>query len=54
MFSCRRRHWATREAYLVLAEREALNLDPVSRDYVDPDKIELPTDEELGDMPILI
>ena len=43
-----------REAYLVLAEREALNLDPVSRDYIDPDKIELPTEEELGDIEILI
>ena len=49
-----RRHWSGREAYLVLAEREAANMELISRDYIDPAKIELPTDEELGDTRIQI
>lgn len=46
--------WAQREAYLVLREREAAGLDPISPDLVDPNTIELPTDEELGDTEIII
>lgn len=49
-----KRHWSVREAYLVLHERESKNMDPIPRDYVDPDKLDLPTDEELGDMRIII
>merc|ERR1712117_583716 len=49
-----KRHWAMREAYLVLQERESKNMEKVSRDYIDPDKIELPSDEELGDMRIYV
>merc|ERR1711862_215428 len=49
-----RRHWSAREAYLVLHEREAANMELIPRDYVDPDKIELPTDEELEDTRIII
>uniref|UniRef100_A0A0U2T6D4 NADH dehydrogenase [ubiquinone] 1 beta subcomplex subunit 11, mitochondrial n=1 Tax=Calanus sinicus TaxID=114070 RepID=A0A0U2T6D4_CALSV len=42
------RDWAIREAYLVLAEREAAGVEPISRDLVDPEKIlaALPSDEE--------
>ena len=43
-----------REAYLVLQERESKNMEKISRDYIDPDKIELPSDEELGDMRIFV
>jgi len=43
------RDWAIREAYLVLAEREAAGVEPISRDLVDPERIlaHLPSDEEL-------
>lgn len=48
--------WAYREAFIELARRKAL--DPhgpvVTRDYVDPKKIKLPTEEELKDVPIII
>ena len=45
----RMRDWAIREAYLVIKEREAAGVEPVSKDYVDPEKIlaNLPSDEEL-------
>ena len=45
----RMRDWAIREAYLVIKEREAAGVEPVSKDYVDPEKIlvHLPSDEEL-------
>lgn len=41
--------WATREAYLLLREREAAGVEPISRDLVDPEKVlaHLPPDEEL-------
>lgn len=48
------RDWAQREAFLELRRREAAGMDPISRDYIDPAKIELPSDEELGDMEIII
>lgn len=48
------RDWAQREAFLELRRRESAGLDPISRDYIDPAKIELPSDEELGDMEIII
>lgn len=45
----RMKDWAIREAYLVLKEREAAGVEPLSRDFVDPEKIlaHLPSDEEL-------
>lgn len=45
----RMRDWAIREAYLVIKEREAAGVEPLSRDLVDPEKIlaHLPSDEEL-------
>lgn len=48
------RDWSQREAYLELRRRESAGLDPISRDYVDADKMVLPADEELGDMEIII
>ncbi|CAF1424723.1 unnamed protein product, partial [Adineta steineri] len=49
-------HYCQREAYLRLALRESLGLPGVNCWYVDPAKIApyLPSDEELGDMPIEI
>ncbi|CAF1156608.1 unnamed protein product [Adineta steineri] len=49
-------HWCQREAYLRLAARESLGQAGVSPWYVDPAKVApfLPSDEELGDMPIEI
>uniref|UniRef100_A0A6V7J1T2 NADH dehydrogenase [ubiquinone] 1 beta subcomplex subunit 11, mitochondrial n=1 Tax=Bracon brevicornis TaxID=1563983 RepID=A0A6V7J1T2_9HYME len=48
------REWAQREAYLQLRYREEHGLPPIDRNYVDPSKIILPTDEELGDTEIII
>ena len=46
--------WCYREAYLLLREREAKGVVPVDRNLVDPAKIQLPSEEELGDHPIII
>ena len=45
----RMRDWAIREAYLVIKEREAAGVEPLSKDLVDAEKImaHLPSDEEL-------
>lgn len=43
------RDWSRREAYLRTTKREALGLPLIDRDVVDPDRIVLPTEEELGD-----
>lgn len=48
------RDWSQREAYLELRRREAAGLDPISRDYVDMGQVSLPSDEELGDMELII
>lgn len=48
------RDWAQREGYLELRRREAAGLEPISANYVDPAAIELPSDEELGGMEIII
>ncbi|CAG2062288.1 unnamed protein product, partial [Timema podura] len=48
------RDWAQREAFLELRRREQLGLPPIDRNLIDPDKIILPTDEELGDTEIII
>jgi hypothetical protein len=37
---------------LLLREREAAGIFPIDKNFVDPAKLELPTDEELGDTPI--
>lgn len=46
--------WAHREAYIVLRNREAAGLEPIAPDYIDPSKIVLPSDDELGDTEIII
>ncbi|CAH1957655.1 unnamed protein product [Acanthoscelides obtectus] len=46
--------WAQREAYLELRRREAAGLPAVDPNYIDPAKMVLPTDEELGDTEIII
>uniref|UniRef100_A0A7R9I294 NADH dehydrogenase [ubiquinone] 1 beta subcomplex subunit 11, mitochondrial n=1 Tax=Timema bartmani TaxID=61472 RepID=A0A7R9I294_9NEOP len=48
------RDWAQREAFLELRRREQLGLPPIDRNLIDPEKITLPTDEELGDTEIII
>uniref|UniRef100_A0A7R9HQ32 NADH dehydrogenase [ubiquinone] 1 beta subcomplex subunit 11, mitochondrial n=1 Tax=Timema monikensis TaxID=170555 RepID=A0A7R9HQ32_9NEOP len=48
------RDWAQREAFLELRRREQLGLPPIDKNLIDPDKIVLPTDEELGDTEIII
>ena len=47
-------NWATREAYLLLKEREESGVFPISKDLIDPQKVQLPSDEELGDIDIRI
>lgn len=46
--------WAQREAFLELRRREAAGLPAIDPNYIDPSKIELPSDEELGDTEIII
>jgi len=50
------RDWAIREAYLLLREREAAGVEPLSRDLIDPQKVldHLPSDEELKEMGVVI
>jgi len=43
-----KRHWKRREAMLLVIEREKAGVPYVDRNYVDPAKLELPTDEELN------
>uniref|UniRef100_A0A1L8DZQ3 NADH dehydrogenase [ubiquinone] 1 beta subcomplex subunit 11, mitochondrial n=1 Tax=Nyssomyia neivai TaxID=330878 RepID=A0A1L8DZQ3_9DIPT len=50
----RLRDWAQREAFLEIRRREALGLDYIDMNYVDPATVVLPTDEELGDTEIII
>lgn len=44
--------WARREAFLRTHKREALGLPLIDKNVVDPDRIVLPTEEELGDFPV--
>lgn len=48
------RDWAHREAYLELKRREKNGLHPIDPNLIDPAKIVLPSDEELGDTEIII
>jgi len=50
----RGRDWAQREAYLQLRYREEHGLPLIDRNLIDPSKIILPSDEELGDTEIII
>ena len=47
-------NWAQREAYLLLKEREAAGIEALSKDYIDPATVQLPSDEELGDIDVKI
>ena len=44
------------QAYLVLREREAAGLEPLSKDFVDPEKVlaHLPSDDELKEAGVVI
>lgn len=46
------REWARREAFLRTAKREALGLPLIDRNIVDPERMVLPTEEELGDFDV--
>jgi NADH dehydrogenase (ubiquinone) 1 beta subcomplex subunit 11 len=46
--------WARREAYLELERRESRGLPLIDANMIDPKRVELPTDEELGDFELLI
>lgn len=46
------RDWAKREAYFRTHKREALGLPLIDRNIVPPERIILPTEEELGDFPV--
>lgn len=48
------RDWAQREAFLELRRREAQGLPLVDPNLIDPSKIELPSDSELGDTEIIV
>lgn len=47
----RLREWAKREAFLRTHKREALGLPLIDKNIVDPERIVLPTEEELEDFP---
>jgi len=48
------RNWAQREAFIELARREALGLPLIDPNLVPPEKVNLPSEEELGDFDIVI
>jgi len=48
------KQWSQREAYLELRRREAEGLPLIDPNYVDPSTMDLPSEEELGDTPIII
>eukprot|EP00914_Ancora_sagittata_P033146 GHVO01066888.1.p1 GENE.GHVO01066888.1~~GHVO01066888.1.p1 ORF type:complete len:169 (+),score=25.88 GHVO01066888.1:2-508(+) len=50
----RMREWSQREAYLELARREAKGLPLIDGNLVDPASIQLPSDEELADVEIVV
>ncbi|XP_064087170.1 NADH dehydrogenase [ubiquinone] 1 beta subcomplex subunit 11, mitochondrial-like isoform X2 [Macrobrachium nipponense] len=48
------RDWAQREAYLELRRREAEGLPLIDANLISADKVELPSDEDLGSTEIII
>lgn len=48
------RDWSEREAFLELRRREAAGLPAIDANYIEPSKMILPSDEELGDAEIII
>jgi NADH dehydrogenase (ubiquinone) 1 beta subcomplex subunit 11 len=49
-----KKHWCRREAMLCLIEREKAGVPYIDRNYVNPAKLELPTDEELNGAEVMI
>jgi len=52
--SSRDRAWEKREALLEIARREKLGLPLIDANLIDPSKIHLPSDEELGDFDVIV
>jgi len=50
----RMKNWYMREAFIELAKREAAGLPPIDPNFVPPENINLPSEEELGDFEIII
>lgn len=50
----RMKNWVWREAFLELERREREGLPLVDPNYVPPETIELPSEEEIGDQEIII
>ncbi|CAG9769766.1 unnamed protein product [Ceutorhynchus assimilis] len=48
------RDWSTREGFLELKRREAAGQLPIDPNFIPPEKIILPSDQELGDTEIII
>ncbi|CAG9817401.1 unnamed protein product [Phaedon cochleariae] len=48
------RDWSQREAFLELRRREALGLPLIDPNFINPDQIQLPSDDELGETEIII
>lgn len=48
------RNWSQREAHLTLRAREQAGQEPIGRDYLDADKVVLPSEEELEGVEIII
>lgn len=48
------RDWAQREAYLELHRREKAGLPPIDPNYVNPKTVQLPSEDELCDVEIII
>jgi len=48
------RRWANREAFLELHRREKLGLPLIDKNFIDPAKIKLPTEDEIGDQEIFV
>merc|ERR1712088_1028605 len=48
------RDWGRREAMIIMLEREEAGLHYIDRNFVDPSKLDLPSDEELGDAPVYL
>lgn len=46
--------WARREAFLRVHKREALGLPLIDPDVIDPDRVHLPTEEEIGDFEVTL
>lgn len=46
--------WALREAFLELDRREKAGLPLIDKNLVDPSKLTLPSEEELGDYEVYL